>query len=98
MKAAASKRQLEAVKALVEDEQIEDSPWNAISVEPVFYFETKRKHDDDNAMGSLKSAYDGIVKAGLVIDDDSEHMHKLRPIFYMDRSCPRVELHIRRLA
>jgi hypothetical protein len=40
----------------------------------------------------LKSAYDGVVDAGLLVDDDSEHLTTLPASFAIDRDCPRVEL------
>lgn len=71
--------------------------WERASVFPVFFYSTKRKRDEDNAIGSLKSAYDGIIDSGLVADDDPEHMTKLPPSFLFDKTFPRVELLIERV-
>ncbi|MHC4302285.1 MAG: hypothetical protein ACYS7Y_33920, partial [Planctomycetota bacterium] len=53
-----------------------------------------RTRDPDNANASLKAAYDGIVDAGLVKDDDWYTMKRLPPIQKIDYDCPRVELKI----
>jgi hypothetical protein len=66
-------------------------------VAPVFYFPNDRRRDEDNAIASLKAAYDGVVDAGLLSDDDHKHMQRERPEFKIDRKHPRVELIIERL-
>lgn len=96
MKAAAIKRYRQLAKEAIEAECIETRPWREVSVQAMFFFGTNRRRDQDNAMGSLKAAYDGIVDAGLVIDDDYEHMKRKPPIFQIDHNFPRVELTITR--
>lgn len=96
-KAAATKRYRRAAKEAVESECIESAPWGRVEVASTFHHMTKRRHDDENSMVSIKPAYDGIVDAGLVEDDDSEHMRKLPPTFLIDKEDPRVELTITRL-
>jgi crossover junction endodeoxyribonuclease RusA len=71
--------------------------WEKASVTPVFYFPNERRRDEDNAIASLKAAYDGIVDAGLLPDDDHKHMQRERPEFKIDKRHPRVELTIERL-
>lgn len=95
-KAAAVRRYRRRAREAVEAEHIETAPWPAMSVAAAFFWKTNRKRDEDNAMGSLKSAYDGIVDAGLVIDDDYKHMHRKIPTFSVDRNWPRVMLTIQR--
>ena len=97
MKAAATKRYRRLAKEAVEAECIETTPWGKVTVKAVFYFSHARRRDPDNAMGSLKAAYDGIVDTGLVADDDYEHMERMPPIFRGDCNYPRVELTITRL-
>jgi len=97
-KSGATKKYRRAAKQAVHDEQIETMPWPKVTVKATFYFRQKRRRDPDNATGSLKAVYDGIVDAGLVSDDDYEHMTRLPPIFAIDRECPRVELIIERVA
>ena len=96
-KAAAAKKYRQLVKETVEAECIETGPWQKVEVDVVFFFAVKRRRDEDNAMGSLKAAYDGIVDAGLVVDDDYEHMRRNIPEFLIDREHPRVMLTIKRL-
>lgn len=76
---------------------LEDIPWERVDVSVVFYHKTKRRRDEDNAIGSLKAAYDGIVDAGLVGDDDWKHMSRKIPEFRVDKTFPRVELLLERI-
>ena len=96
-KAAAIKKYRRLAEEAVEAENIETSPWRAVTVQATFFFKDHRRRDPDNAAGSLKAAYDGIVDAGLVADDDYEHMTRMPPVFSHDRYYPRVELVITRL-
>ena len=41
---------------------------------------TREAMDEDNAQASLKPIYDGMVKAGLLINDDPEHVKILPPL------------------
>ena len=94
MKAAATKRYRRLAREAVEAECIETLPWLNVTIGATFFYPNKRRRDQDNAMGSLKAAYDGIVDAGLVIDDDYEHMNRLSPTFALDLIYPRVMLTI----
>ena len=38
-----------------------------------FHFGARRRHDWDNLVASLKPVIDGIVDAGVVVDDDLKH-------------------------
>ena len=96
-KASATKRYRRLAKEALEFEGIETLPWKVANVQAAFYFKTNRRHDQDNAMGSIKAAYDGLVDAGLVPDDDYEHMHRDIPTFGVDRRWPRVTLTITRV-
>ncbi len=91
MKAAATKRYRKLAKEAVEDLLLENIPWPRVVVQPVFYHTTKRTRDEDNAIGSLKAAYDGLVDARLVEDDSPEYMARERPVFKIDKVYPRVE-------
>lgn len=96
MKAAAIKRYRRLAREAVEENDISSAPWKYVIVEAVFFFKTARRRDEDNAMGSLKAAYDGIVDSGLVPDDDYKHMRRGMPKFYVDKKFPHVELTITR--
>ena len=95
-KAAAVKRYRRIAKEAVDEECIETMPWQHVTVQAAFFHATNRRRDQDNAMGSLKSAYDGIVDSGLVQDDDYKHMERGVPTFDIDARAPRVELTITR--
>ncbi|KKM24789.1 hypothetical protein LCGC14_1601630 [marine sediment metagenome] len=86
-----------AMRAIIE-ERIETMPWEKVELKAAFYFKTSRERDDDNAMGSLKAACDGIVDAGLVVKDDYKHMKRMPPEFHKDSTYPRVEILITRVA
>ena len=97
MKAAATKRYRRLAREAVE-EACEGVPWwEACRVEAEFFFRDSRRRDQDNAMGSIKAAYDGIVDAGLVNDDDYDQMKRGEPKFSVDKACPRIQLTITRL-
>jgi len=96
-KASATAKFRRLAKEAMEAEEIESAPWLKVEVASAFYYKRRGRHDDENAMVSIKPAYDGIVDAGLVEDDDSEHMRKLPPSFRVDRDNPRVVLTVTRL-
>ena len=77
--------------------QVESAPWQLASIRAAFYHKTTRRRDDVNHLAMLKSAYDGIVEAGLLVDDDSQHLKTQTPTFAVDRECPRVELTLEKL-
>ncbi|MDH3719353.1 MAG: hypothetical protein OES79_14635 [Planctomycetota bacterium] len=70
-------------------------PWKAAKVQPVFYFKDRRRRDRDNLAASLKAAYDGLVDAGLLVDD--EGLVPLPPEIGVDKDNPRVELILTRI-
>lgn len=64
--------------------------WEAAKVSFLFYWNDKRRRDPLNAMAAMKAGIDGIVDAGLLIDDD-----KLTPDGYaadVSTNDPRVHL------
>lgn len=96
-KAATAKKYRNDTKKAITEQQIESGPWNKCTVQAKFYYAMKRRRDQDNAMAMLKSAYDGIVDAMLVVDDDYEHMERVSPVFGVDKESPRLELIITRI-
>ncbi|WP_309382026.1 hypothetical protein [Cerasicoccus frondis] len=90
-KAAAVKKYRRQAKEATAALEIEGG-WELATVKATFYHKQKRRRDDVNHLAMLKPAYDGIVDAGLLVDDDSDHLKTLPPIFEIDRRCPRVEL------
>lgn len=97
MKASAAKKLRKETKEAVVSHCIEDCPWKKAAVKPVFYHKEFRIRDDDNYVGMLKAAYDGIVDAGLLLDDNSQVMEREKPVFKIDKLHPRVELIVSRL-
>ena len=106
MKARATKRYRRlAFEAIAEMEDFDVVPdvtseaplWKKASVKTIFHHKTKRKRDEDNAKGSLKAAFDGVVDSGLILDDDSEHLTHETPEFKIDKEYPRVELTFTRM-
>lgn len=94
-KSKAAKKQRSLVKSIIENMHCGYVPRvKRISVKPIFFHQTHRKRDEDNATGSLKSAYDGIVDSKLVKDDSPEYMVRENPEFRIDKKDPRVELKI----
>ena len=96
-KAAAAKKQRRLARQAVEAEDVDSGPWLRSTIRSSFFFRTKRKRDDINFLAMLKSAYDGIVDAGLIEDDDSEHLLTLTPSFAIDKEYPRVEILVERV-
>ena len=92
MKASAIKRHRRIACEAVLDAEIETMPWRHVIVEVAIYYATKRRRDEDNAMGSLKSFYDGIVDSGLIADDDKINMTRKMPLLLFDNEFPRVEI------
>lgn len=95
--ARATKKYRGLAREAVEAVQLEDLPWGKCSTKAKFYYFAKRKRDPDNATGSLKAAYDGMVDAGVVPDDDWEHMEREKPDCNYDPSHPRVEITVERV-
>ena len=96
-KAAASKKYRSLAKAAALNESIDSGPWEKATIEATFFYQTKRRRDDVNHLAMLKSAYDGIVDAGVLVDDDSEHLTTTGCHFCTDKEFSRVELTITRV-
>jgi len=97
MKAAAAKRYRRITKEKVEDAKIETSPWDMAEISVTFFHKVKRRRDSDNYQSMLKSAYDGLVDAKLLVDDDSKHLKRNEPMFEIDKLYPRVEMTVERI-
>lgn len=96
MESRVTKSQRSKVAAMVGQEECETLPWGHCTVSADMFFKTNRRRDEDNAMGSLKAVYDGIVDAGVVEDDTKKYMTRKMPIFHIDKRHPRVEITITR--
>lgn len=91
MRAAAAKKQKRLAMEATED-AARGVRWKRASVKAVFYHKTVRRRDDVNHLAMLKSAYDGVIQAGLLPDDDRDHLRTEGAEFVVDKDWPRVEL------
>lgn len=62
------------------------------SVQCKFFFRTSHVHDGDNLLASIKSGFDGLVDAGVFVDDRG--LTHLPCEQSKDAKNPRVEIHI----
>ncbi len=97
MKAAATKKYRAVCKENAEQARIETGPWPRAQARLTFYWKDKRRRDIRNAEAMMKAAYDGIVDAGILIDDSYDHLTHLPTEFECDPKCPRVEIVIERM-
>lgn len=91
MYAAAAKKQRRLARQATED-AARGMAWEKATVKVIFYHKTIRRRDDVNHLAMLKSAYDGVVEAGLLPDDDSKHLRTEGAEFKLDKEWPRVEM------
>jgi len=96
-RAAALKRCRKLACIAVHAEHIDTAPWTRVTAKATFHHKQKRRRDGANFNAMLKGYCDGIVDAGLVVDDDATHWTTLPPEFCVDKDLSRVELVIERL-
>jgi crossover junction endodeoxyribonuclease RusA len=66
--------------------------FESANVQCKFYFRDSRRRDGDNLLASMKSAFDGLVDAGIFSDDAG--LTHLPVEKNKDTKNPRVEIHI----
>ena len=66
------------------------TPFSEFYLQPVFYHKTRRRRDRDGLLTSLKSGIDGLVLAGVAIDDVD--MIPEPAIRLKDKHNPRVDI------
>jgi crossover junction endodeoxyribonuclease RusA len=66
--------------------------WERATVEYRFFVPDLVRRDEANMIHSQKAAIDGVVKAGLIPDDDWTRLHIAGVFVAVDRENPRVEL------
>jgi len=96
--ALAAKQYKRLAREATEAEGIESGPWPRATIQAAFFHKQKRRRDDVNHLAMLKPAYDGIVLAGLLVDDDAKHLTTQVATFDIDRKCSRVELTVTRVS
>lgn len=73
-------------------------PWESASVTYRFFWPDLRPRDIDNYRAMFKGALDGIVRAGLIADDNWKTLRPgENPVSELDRAIPRVEIVIKQL-
>ena len=97
-RAAASKRYRRLACEAALAQGIETGPWERATVRACFCHFQHRRRDDVNHLSMLKPAYDGLVDAGLLVDDDADHLTTMPASFAVNREFPRVELTVERIA
>ena len=84
-------------KEAAQAQMIASAPWKKATIKATFYHKQERRRDDVNAYAACKAYWDGIVDAGLLVDDDHTHLTTLPASFAIDKKFPRVELLIERI-
>jgi crossover junction endodeoxyribonuclease RusA len=64
--------------------------WREASIAVTWFSRTRTRPDADNALASLKAAFDGLVDAGVLADDREVTFAPIR--FEVDKADPRVEI------
>lgn len=70
--------------------------WTTARTSIVWYSRTRTRPDADNALSSLKAAFDGMKDAGLLADDRELGHEPIR--FEVDKHNPRVEVTVTRVS
>lgn len=74
----------------IKDLGYEDKKLNKVKMTFTVYFPTHMRHDVDNQVP--KFILDGFVEAGLIPDDDEEHLTELTLRTGYDKNNPRTEI------
>lgn len=92
-KARATKAYRELAWAVTKDALGRSKPmWNEATARATFYFAKAGRRDRGNMQAMLKPAFDGMVDAGLMVDD--ENLVELPPVKMVDAKRPRVEIEV----
>ena len=71
--------------------------WTRASAQATFYWPDPQRRDIRNAEQCPSPAYNGIVDAGLIVDDNSVVLTHAETQFRVDRQHPRVEIIVEKL-
>jgi len=69
--------------------------FNKIDIAITFYEKNNSRDPDNIAAGGTKMILDGLVKAGVIENDNRKHINSISHKFETDRLNPRVEIEIR---
>ena len=94
VKAGVTKKARRLAREAVEAEDVCTAPWAKVTATEAFFYKTNRNRDERNAVAMLKAYYDGVVDAGLILDDNHNILTHGQPSFYTEKENPRVEITI----
>jgi len=69
--------------------------FNRVDIVITFYEKNNSRDPDNIAAGGTKMILDGLVKAGVIENDNRKHINSISHKFETDRLNPRVEIEIR---
>lgn len=81
------------IKWLVEEQGYANLRIEKCEISQKVFYPNNRRHDIDNSVP--KFILDGLVEAGVVVDDDCLHITKLTLMCFIDTKNPRTELEIK---
>lgn len=90
VKAYRNEAKIEALRWIRSGMGSKPTLWESAVIQALFFVPDARSRDKDNLLASLKSAFDGLADAGLVVNDRC--FNHLPLIVQVDRERPRVEL------
>jgi Holliday junction resolvase RusA-like endonuclease len=61
-----------------------EDPMDRARISLQFHTKGTRKHDYDNLLSACKAYFDGLVQAGVLVDDDVDHLEIGSMILYRD--------------
>ncbi len=83
------------VKALAH--RLGQEPWGQAVARLTFFWPDRRRRDIRNAEHAMKAAYDGLIDAGVIQDDNADVLTHELTEFEVDRDNPRVEITVTRV-
>jgi hypothetical protein len=76
---------------------IQTFPWEAVRVRYEYVSPIRRFPDPDNAIAACKPILDGIVSAGVIVNDDRAHVSLEEPRFRVERGRRFVDVVVSRV-
>ena len=73
----AEKKEWERIVGIIVKEQ-KIQPVDRVNITYEFHFKDKKRRDPDNYAASAKMLQDGLVKAGVLVDDNFDYVQELR--------------------
>lgn len=68
------REQREEMIAYVLEQGRPKTPFNKAHITITWYAKDKRKRDVDNLLSAMKGSIDGLVEAGVLVDDSAQHL------------------------